>query len=134
MGFKIRPGGHDTLPAKPIDISAFSLSRKTAQLNPRLFLKRGSGNGGGPASSSESPLQTPATQSVAKGKTQKKCKMRNFQASQTCLAERGGLRVATTTTNEHGRQSIYSVATKFDFIITDRFEKLPLQALLWGST
>lgn len=43
---QLRPGGHDTLPAKPIDVSAFSYSKRTAHQSPLSFLKRGTGNGG----------------------------------------------------------------------------------------
>lgn len=84
---KLRPGGHDTLSAKPIDISAFSYSRKTAQQNPQSFLKRGTGNGGTviPATSRAAgggqEAGSPAKEPVAKAKAaEKKNKMRDFQA------------------------------------------------------
>jgi hypothetical protein len=41
-----RAGGHDTLIAKPIDISAFSFSKRTTKAAPTGFLKRGTGMGG----------------------------------------------------------------------------------------
>lgn len=85
----MRPGGHDTLPAKPIDVSAFSYSRRTTHQNPQSFLKRGTGNGGTviPATSrrgSHDGIGSTATATMkepgAKGKaTPKKSKLRDFQ-------------------------------------------------------
>lgn len=43
---KHRPGGHEIIPAKPIDVSAFSLAKKTPKADPRGFLRRGTGTGG----------------------------------------------------------------------------------------
>ncbi|CAM9451004.1 unnamed protein product [Choristocarpus tenellus] len=43
---QLRPGGHDTLPARPVDVSAFSYCKRTARPGPQGFLKRGTGNGG----------------------------------------------------------------------------------------
>ncbi len=42
----IRPGGHDLLPERPIDKSAFSLSRKTETPQPHNFIRKGTGGGG----------------------------------------------------------------------------------------
>ncbi|CAM9331599.1 unnamed protein product [Phaeothamnion confervicola] len=43
---KQRPGGHDSLPSKPIEVSAFSFSKRTNKPIPTSFLKRGTGGGG----------------------------------------------------------------------------------------
>jgi len=43
---KARAGGHDTIPPKPIDISAFSYSKHTDKPDPSHFTKRGTGSGG----------------------------------------------------------------------------------------
>jgi hypothetical protein len=42
----VRPGGHDHLRQPPLDISAFSLAKRTARPSPGEFLKRASGMGG----------------------------------------------------------------------------------------
>lgn len=89
---QLRPGGHDTLPAKPIDVSAFSYSRRTTHQNPQSFLKRGTGNGGtvipatsrrgshdGIESTAPPTMKEPSTP-AAKGKaTPKRSKLRDFQ-------------------------------------------------------
>jgi hypothetical protein len=41
-----RPGSHDCLPAKQVDPSAFSLSKRTPHANPNDFVKKGTGSGG----------------------------------------------------------------------------------------
>ncbi|CAM9752537.1 unnamed protein product [Chrysoparadoxa australica] len=41
-----KAGGHDTLPSKAIDVSAFSHSKRTNKPVPQEFLKRGTGSGG----------------------------------------------------------------------------------------
>eukprot|EP01006_Ploeotia_vitrea_P001541 TRINITY_DN105050_c0_g1_i1.p1 TRINITY_DN105050_c0_g1~~TRINITY_DN105050_c0_g1_i1.p1 ORF type:complete len:308 (+),score=15.03 TRINITY_DN105050_c0_g1_i1:21-944(+) len=43
---KTRAGGHDTLPTRPIEISAFSYSKETQKQPPTNFTKRGTGFGG----------------------------------------------------------------------------------------
>jgi len=43
---KIKAGGHETVPRRSIDVSAFSLSRKTGRIEPQQFIKKGTGNGG----------------------------------------------------------------------------------------
>ncbi|CAM9340964.1 unnamed protein product [Discosporangium mesarthrocarpum] len=75
---QLRPGGHDTLPAKPIDVSAFSYSKQTARPGPQVFLKRGTGNGGTmvPLSQSESS-STPKKEQTRS--IPKKTKLRDFQ-------------------------------------------------------
>lgn len=47
----VRPGGHETLPAKPIDISAFSLSKRTDKPDPTHYVKKGTGSGGSKSTS-----------------------------------------------------------------------------------
>jgi hypothetical protein len=41
-----RAGAHDIIEAKPIDVTAFSHSRKTSPVSPHDFLKKRTGNGG----------------------------------------------------------------------------------------
>lgn len=41
-----RPGGHDALPTKPIDESAFSYNKKTTRRSPKNFQKKKTGTGG----------------------------------------------------------------------------------------
>lgn len=41
-----RAGSHEKLPAKPVDPSAFSLSKITPHANPNDFVKKGTGSGG----------------------------------------------------------------------------------------
>ena len=43
---KVRPGGHEALPQKELDISAFSFNKKTERKTPHAFVRRGSGAGG----------------------------------------------------------------------------------------
>ena len=38
---KDRPGGHGALPAKPVDVRAFSFDRVTERRTPSTYLKRG---------------------------------------------------------------------------------------------
>lgn len=45
-GCDVRPAGHDTLPPKPIDISAFSYSKHISKPSPNDFQKKGTGTGG----------------------------------------------------------------------------------------
>lgn len=84
---QLRPGGHDTLPAKPIDVSAFSYSKRTAHQSPLSFLKRGTGNGGtvipfGSGEESSSGGATKGgggTRASARAAALKKTKLRDFQ-------------------------------------------------------
>lgn len=85
---QLRPGGHDTLPAKPIDVSAFSYSKRTAHQSPLSFLKRGTGNGGTviPFGSVDEPTASSGTKKAeggarasARAAAAKKTKMRDFQ-------------------------------------------------------
>lgn len=89
---QLRPGGHDTLPAKPIDVSAFSYSKRTAHQSPLSFLKRGTGNGGtvipfgsGEESSSSGGATKGGggTRASARAAALKKTKLRDFQVRQT---------------------------------------------------
>ena len=41
-----RAGGHSNVPTKAIDISAFSLSKRTGKVEPTDYVKKGTGNGG----------------------------------------------------------------------------------------
>jgi len=43
---KCRPGGHDALPVKPVDESAFSFSKSTSKKNPTMYQRKGTGSGG----------------------------------------------------------------------------------------
>mmetsp|Transcript_28855 Transcript_28855/g.42515 ORF Transcript_28855/g.42515 Transcript_28855/m.42515 type:complete len:312 (-) Transcript_28855:493-1428(-) len=43
---KGRPGGHDELPNKPLDVSAFSYSKSTHKKVPSKFMRKGTGAGG----------------------------------------------------------------------------------------
>jgi hypothetical protein len=43
---QVRAGGHDDLPSKKVDISAFSYSRDTGKLSPDKYLSKKTGNGG----------------------------------------------------------------------------------------
>ena len=43
---KVRPGGHEALPKKEVDVSAFSFSRKTERKTPDGFVRRHTGPGG----------------------------------------------------------------------------------------
>lgn len=43
---KTKPGGHETVPKRQIDISAFSLSKRTGKVDPSRFLEKKTGNGG----------------------------------------------------------------------------------------
>ena len=43
---KTKPGGHECVPSRDIDISAFSYSKKTPKGDTSVFLKRKTGNGG----------------------------------------------------------------------------------------
>lgn len=43
---KVRPGGHEALPQKELDISAFSFDKKTERKRPHAFVRKGSGAGG----------------------------------------------------------------------------------------
>lgn len=85
---QLRPGGHDTLPAKPIDVSAFSYSKRTAHQSPLSFLKRGTGNGGTviPFGSGEESSASGgaakgggSTRASARAAALKKTKLRDFQ-------------------------------------------------------
>lgn len=41
-----RAGSHDHVPTKPVDISAFSYSKRLDKPDPNSFTKKGEGNGG----------------------------------------------------------------------------------------
>lgn len=43
---KLRPGGHDALPKKDLDVSAFSFSKKTGRRTPKQFMRKHTGSGG----------------------------------------------------------------------------------------
>mmetsp|Transcript_21412 Transcript_21412/g.45006 ORF Transcript_21412/g.45006 Transcript_21412/m.45006 type:complete len:310 (+) Transcript_21412:148-1077(+) len=43
---KVRPGGHEALPKKDLDVSAFSFSKKTQRKTPDQFIRRHTGPGG----------------------------------------------------------------------------------------
>jgi len=43
---KVRPGGHEALPMKDLDVSAFSFCKKTGKKTPDRFMRKGSGTGG----------------------------------------------------------------------------------------
>ena len=43
---KVRPGGHEALPQKDLDVSAFCFSKKTDRRTPKQFVRKGSGSGG----------------------------------------------------------------------------------------
>ena len=60
-----RAGGHETLPVKDVDVSAFSLSRKTVRKTPGSFMRKGKGS---------APVEL--TSSGGMGKT----KIKDFQA------------------------------------------------------
>lgn len=51
-GIKVRPGGHEALPIKPVDVGAFSFSKTTPKLTPTSYLRKGTGTGGKLASPS----------------------------------------------------------------------------------
>ena len=46
ISIKSQPGGHGAIPAKPVDVEAFSFDRITQPRSPANFLKRGTGTGG----------------------------------------------------------------------------------------
>lgn len=58
---KVRPGGHEALPKKPLDVSAFSFSKKTGRKTPDQFIRRGTGPGGTlrPSKKYETPPEFP---------------------------------------------------------------------------
>lgn len=43
---KIRPGGHEALPKKDLDVSAFSFCKKTERKTPNRFMRKHTGSGG----------------------------------------------------------------------------------------
>mmetsp|Transcript_32531 Transcript_32531/g.58780 ORF Transcript_32531/g.58780 Transcript_32531/m.58780 type:complete len:327 (-) Transcript_32531:212-1192(-) len=43
---KVRPGGHEALPKKDLDVSAFSFSKKTDRKTPNRFMRKHTGSGG----------------------------------------------------------------------------------------
>lgn len=51
----VRAGGHDTIPTRPTDISAFSLSREIERPDPHNFTKKGTGSGGTIISKKDAP-------------------------------------------------------------------------------
>lgn len=68
---KTRAGGHDSLPVRPIEISAFSYSKQTGVVSPTNFTKRGSGFGGSMTSSQKISVAPAAIKPVSKRKTSK---------------------------------------------------------------
>ena len=67
--------------AKPIDVSAFSYSRKTLHQDPHCFLKRGTGNGGTviPVSGGAPSNKSEPTRAVTRATAPRKTKLRDFQ-------------------------------------------------------
>jgi len=41
-----RAGSHDAIPTRPVDISAFSYSKRTQKADPHVFVRKGTGSGG----------------------------------------------------------------------------------------
>lgn len=62
---KQRPGGHEIVPAKPIEVSAFSLQKRTPKSDPRTYLRRGTGTGGAIASTAEDARKPSPTRSLS---------------------------------------------------------------------
>ncbi|KAL7539918.1 hypothetical protein ACHAXR_009707 [Thalassiosira sp. AJA248-18] len=58
---KVRPGGHEALPQKDLDVSAFSFCKKTDRKTPNRFMRKGTGLGGTlrPPTKDESPAEFP---------------------------------------------------------------------------
>lgn len=58
---KVRPGGHETLPHKDLDVSAFCFNKKTERKTPTKFIRKGTGSGGTlkPPKKDETPLEFP---------------------------------------------------------------------------
>lgn len=71
-GVKGRAGGHESLPVRKLDVSAFSLSKKTAKAIPSAFLQKGTGTAG--TFTNIDPLEI---KEVIKAKT---TKIKDFQA------------------------------------------------------
>ena len=44
----VRPGGHDALPARDVDVGAFSFRKRTERKTPGQFLRQRTGSGGAP--------------------------------------------------------------------------------------
>lgn len=67
--------------AKPIDVSAFSYSRRTLHQDPQSFLKRGTGNGGTvmPVSAEAPSNKSEPTRAVTRATAPRKTKLRDFQ-------------------------------------------------------
>lgn len=57
----VRPGGHEALPKKSLDVSAFSFNKKTCKKTPEQFQKKGTGPGGTlrPPKRDETPPEFP---------------------------------------------------------------------------
>ena len=58
---KVRAGGHEALPTKPVDVSAFSFNKITIRKTPDQFQRRGTGPGGTlrPPKNDETPSDFP---------------------------------------------------------------------------
>lgn len=58
---KVRPGGHEALPKKDLDVSAFSFSKKTERKKPDQYVRRHTGAGGTlhPPEKDDTPLEFP---------------------------------------------------------------------------
>jgi hypothetical protein len=63
---QIRAGGHENIPTRPVDVSAFSFKKKTTKPEPKQFVKRGTGNGG--MLVPHSPKSSPTNAEVKKSK------------------------------------------------------------------
>ncbi|CAM9961744.1 unnamed protein product [Heterosigma akashiwo] len=70
--YRERPGGHDILPTKAIDVGAFSISKKTNRPTPQNFVKKGTGTGG--------TLTIPQKDEKPSAHVQRKKKIEDFQA------------------------------------------------------
>jgi hypothetical protein len=65
-----RPGGHDALPVRPVDVSAFSYNKKTEKKSPQKFQRRMTGTGGtlAPPKNNDRPPEFPDESVSPKGK------------------------------------------------------------------
>ena len=78
---KVRPGGHEALPKKSLDVSAFSFCKKTGRKTPDQFMRKGTGSGGTlrPPIKDETPPEFP-DENVAPVKRSSKSKKLDFPA------------------------------------------------------
>lgn len=67
---KVRAGGHDALPIKPVDVSAFSFNKRTDKKTPSNYQRKGTGAGGtlAPPKKNQSLLDFPDENVAPKGK------------------------------------------------------------------